>query len=270
MGKLDEAIAPLNRAARDPSLAGESHFLLGASYFEARQYQKAISELRGLENSAHAERVLYILEESNRLLNHETQARDAFRALNRQFPDSAWTHFLLATAYENQQQWDIAIQEYQKALQADPAIPNATFAIGYIYWREQNFDAARDWLQKEAAHGCHALANFYLGEIAQRNQSPPAAERFYRNALQCDSSLAAAHARLGLLLAQLKRYQESIVQLKEAVRLDPGNSSSHYHLATVYRQLGRKTEAEAEYVKVRQLKAAADAGSSPESVEARP
>lgn len=270
MGKPDEAIGPLNRAARDPSLAAEAQFLLGASYFEARQYQKAIARLEGLERSAHAERALYMLEESNRLLNHEAQAREAFRELNRRFPDSAWTHFLMATAYENQQQWDVAIKEYQKALKADPTIPNASFAIGYIYWREQNMDAAREWLGKEAARGCHALSNFYLGEIAQRNQNLTSAERFYRESLRCDSSLADAHARLGILLARLKRYRESIAQLKEAVRLQPANSASHYHLAVVYRELGRKAEADAEYAKVRQLQAAADTGSSQDGVEARP
>jgi tetratricopeptide (TPR) repeat protein len=270
MGKLSQAIAPLKRAAREPSLAAEAHFLLGASYFEVRQYANAIGELKQLQMPAQPERVLYMLEESNRVLGRAAEAQDAFRKLNRQYPDSAWTHFLLATAYENQQQWDIAITEYQNALKADSTIPNANFAIGYIFWRERNFDAAREWLQKEAAHGCHALANLYLGEIAQRSQDVPSAENRYRTALRCDASLADAHSRLGVLLASQKRYQEAIVQLKEAIRLEPANSSSHYHLGSVYRAMGRKAEANAEYAKVRQLQAAADASGSPGSGESRP
>jgi tetratricopeptide (TPR) repeat protein len=270
MGKPSQAIVPLEHAARESALAAEAHFLLGAAYFEIRQYAKTITELKQLRAPTHPERVLYMLEESNRLLGRGPEAQDAFRELNRRYPDSAWTHFLLATAYENQQQWDVAITEYQKALNADPAIPNANFAIGYILWREQNFDAAREWLQKEAAHGCHALANLYLGEIAQRNQNMPSAESLYRAALRCDALLTDAHSRLGILLASQKRYGGAIVQLKEAIRLEPANSSSHYHLGSVYRSMGRKAEANAEYAKVRQLQAAADSGGSPRPGESRP
>jgi tetratricopeptide (TPR) repeat protein len=258
MGKLNDAIAPLSRAARNPSLAGEAHFLLGASYFENRQYQQAISELATLKDSPHAERSLYMLEESNRLLGHVADAREAFRQLNRKFPNSAWMHFLLATAYENQQKWDDAIKEYQKALETDSAIPNASFAIGYLYWREHNFEASRKWLQKEVAHGCHALANFYLGEITRADKDIASAERYYRGALKCDGSLADAHVRLGILLSEQKRYAEAIAQLKEAIQIDPASSSPHYHLAALYRKTGQKAEADAEYFKVRQIQAATE------------
>lgn len=270
MGKLSDATAPLSRAARDPSLAGEAHFLLGASYFEARQYQKAISQLRALKGPAHAEQSLYMLEESNRLLGNTAEAREAFRRLNRQFPNSAWTHFLLATAYENQQQWEEAIKEYQKALEADSAIPNANFAIGYLYWREHNFTAAREWLQKEATHGCHALSNFYLGEITRADRDLASAERFYRSALKCDGSLADAHVRLGTLLSEQKRYEEAIAQMKDAVRVAPASSSPHYHLAALYRKMGRKAEADAEYVKVRQIQAATEQASPQAEGTAKP
>jgi len=259
-GKLAEAIPPLKKAAADPKLSNEAHFLLGADYFESKEYAKAISELSVLPNSVHRERVLYMVEESNRRTGHVQEAKAAFHELITRYPDSAWMHYLLGNAYEDQQQFDKAIQEYTRALQKDPGIPNANFAIGYIYWRQQDTEHARTWLQREASQGCHSLANFYLGEIARTERDLHNAETRYRRALQCDASNAAAHLRLGIVLADEKHYPEAITQLKTAIRLDPNESSGHYHLASVYSQMGRNAEAAVEYAKVRRIQAAKDNG----------
>jgi tetratricopeptide (TPR) repeat protein len=259
-GKLTDAIPPLERASKDESFAPEAHFLLGTDYFESRNYEKAIAELQNLQNSPHAERVLYLLEESNRLSGHTAEARDAFREINRRFPESAWTHFMMASAYESQHEPEKAIDEYRQALQTDPAIPNANFAIGYLYFRQQDSENAREWLLKEAQKGCHSLANFYLGEIARADKEGQKAEALYRRAIECDSSNGDAHLRLGLVLGDQKRYQEAIAQLKEAIRCEPNESSPHYHLASLYRRIGRTEAAEVEYKKVREIQAGKDTG----------
>ena len=259
-GRLNDAVAPLEKAAQDPSLATEARFLLGADYFESKQYEPAISALRGLESSDHAERVLYMVEESNRRAGHIEEARAAFHQLITRYPDSAWTHYLLGTAYEDQQQLDKAVQEYKEALERDPKIPNAAFAIGYLYWRQQDSVNAREWLRKETLHGCHSLAHFYLGEIARTEREWRTAEAAYRQALVCDSANGEAHLRLGIVLGNQKRFAEALRQLKEAARLQPNESSPHYHLASLYRQLGRNAEAESEYKKVHAIQASKDLG----------
>ncbi len=259
-GRLEAAIHPLEQAAQDPALASEARFALGADYFENKQYDSAIRELRGLETADHAERVLYMVEESNRRAGHIEGAKAAFHQLITRYPESAWTHDLMAAAYENQQQPEKAIEEYQRAIQIDPSIPNADFAIGYIYFRQQNNESAREWLQKETARGCHGLANYYLGEIARLERDWKQAEASYRQALGCDSSNSDAHLRLGIVMGDQKRFREAITQLREAVRLAPNESSPHYHLASIYRQIGRTSEAETEYKKVRQIQAAKDNG----------
>jgi tetratricopeptide (TPR) repeat protein len=258
--KLADAITPLESAAQNADLAGEAHFLLGADYFEFRQYDKAVTELKSLQGIAREDRVLYMLEESYRLTGHKAEAREAFRQINSHFPDSGWTHFLLGSAYENQQQPEKAIAEYREAIAKDPEIPNARFAAGYLYWRQQDFEQARMWLEAEAKRGCHALANFYLGEIARGDKEIAKAETFYRRTIACDPSHGDAHLRLGGVLADEKHYREALVELKKAVELEPNQSSPHYHLGALYRQMGRKAEADLEYRKVREIHAASDNG----------
>jgi tetratricopeptide (TPR) repeat protein len=259
-GKLVDALTPLQNAARSPASSAEAHMLLGVDYFESRQYAKAIDELKELQNGPQQDRVLYMLEESYRLTGNKVAARDAFREIDRRFPNSAWTHFLLGSAYESQQQPEKAIAEYREAVDKDPAIPNARFAIGYLYWRQQNAEQARPWLEQEAQRGCHSLAYFYLGEIARGEKDGAKAEGFYRRAIACDSSNADAHLRLGVVLTDQKRYREALVELKKAVSLSPDQATPHYHLGALYRQMGRKAEADSEYKKVREIHAATDNG----------
>ncbi len=259
-GRLREAVVPLKKAAADPALAAEARFLLGADYFEDKDYAAAAGELRKLDPSFRRERVLYMLEESSRRAGHLDDAKAAFHELMTSYGDSAWTHYLLGNAYEDQQQGEKAIEEYKQAFGKDPSIPSAQFAIGYLYWRQQDPENARLWLEKEAAQGCHALANYYLGEMARSDKDLPQAESFYRRSLTCDSANSNAHLRLGMLLEEQKRFAEAAAQLREATRLAPDVSAGHYHLASVYRSLGRQAEAQIEFNKVRQIQAGKDNG----------
>jgi tetratricopeptide (TPR) repeat protein len=253
---LAQAIAPLEKAKADPSLNAEARFLLGAGYFESRKYHQAITELTGLDQGPHAERVLYILEESNRYTGQLEQAKQAFRALNERYPDSAWTHYLMAAAYEGEQRLDDALAEYKQALKKDPSMPNANFAIGYIYWRQQNMEEAGQYLETENRSGCHSLANYFLGEIARGNKDEGKAQSYYRRSITCDPSYADAHLRLGMTLANQKRYTDAIREFKTAIRLKPEESAAHYHLASLYRRLGQAANAKAEYDKLKRIQAA--------------
>lgn len=259
-GKLRQAIVPLRKAATSPEIGKEARFLLGADYFESKEYSAALRELRTLNNTVHRERVLYMTEESNRRTGQLDEAKLAFHELISNYPDSAWTHYLLGNAYEDQQDLDKAIDEYMQAFRKDSSIPSAQFAIGYLYWRQQDMEQARGWLEKEAANGCHALANYYLGEILRAEKDVKQAELLYRRSIGCDSSNSNAHLRLGMLLEGEKRFPEAARQLQEATRLAPEISTGHYHLASVYRSMGRKAEAQTEFAKVRKIQTGKDNG----------
>lgn len=249
-----QAIAAPGRASHDQSLATQVHFLLGVAYFESKNYSKAIAELTGLTvDTTLQQRALYIIEESNRRTGHKQAAEKAFKELIDRYPDSAWVDCLVGNAYEDRKQFGKAIEQYKQALKKNPDIPNLEFAIGYIYWREQETAKAREWLGKQAQTSCSSRANLYLGEIARSAGHLPQAEARYRRAIQCDPSSSKAHLRLGMVLADQKRYPEGIAELKKAIRLNPNGSSAHYHLGQVYNQMGQAAAAKAEYEKVRQI-----------------
>lgn len=263
-GRPDQALAPLQLAAADPKTSDEAKYLLGTCYFELMQHEKAAAVLQGLTNGSRAEHVLYMIEESNRMLGRPAQARDAFRELNRRFPDGAWTHYLLGVAYENQAQLDKAIEEYKAALARDPKLPNAAFAIGYIYWRQRDAESAKTFFEKQLeSQPCHALSIFYLGQIARADQNAASAATHFRRALACDADSPETHLRLGMTLAEMNQDREALEELKRAVALAPDNPTAHYRLALLYKKLGRAEESRTEYATVRRLRS----GKAPEASE---
>lgn len=256
-----EAIPPLQDGlrlrpgnARLLQLLGVCHFLLGVDYFESKNYSKAIAELTGLKvDAALQPHALYMIEESNRRTGHAQAAEKAFKELIARYPDSAWVDCLLGNAYEDKKQFDKAIEQYKQALKKNPDIPNLEFAIGYIYWREQETAKAREWLEKQAQASCSSRANLYLGEIDRASGHLPQAAVHYHRAIQCDPASSKGHLRLGMVLADQKQYTEAIAELKKAIRLNPNSSSAHYHLGQVYSQMGHAAAAKAEYKKVREI-----------------
>lgn len=260
LGRLSAAVDPLRKAAQDPALAGQSHFLLGLDYFESKQYASAINELSEVTSAGSRERVLYMLEESYRRTGRVSEAKATFHDLLTHYPDSAWTHYLIGSAYEDQHEPEKAQEEYKQAAQKDPTLPNIDFTIGYVYFRQGNIMEAQNWLTREVARGCHSLANYYLGEIARGNGELQKAERFYNRALQCDPANVDAHLHLGMLLEAEKRYPLAIIEFQQVIRMQPNAAAAHYHLAAVYRALGRKAASEAEFARVRQIQASTDNG----------
>ncbi len=260
LGRLSAAVDPLRNAAQDPALASEAHFLLGVDYFENKQYHSAITELSGAKATGSRERVLYMLEESYRRTGRINEAKATFHDLFTHYPDSAWTNYLIGAAYEDQHEPEKARQEFEQAARKDPTLPNIDFTIGYVYFRLGNITEAQHWLAREVARGCHSLASYYLGEIARGNGEPQKAERFYNRALHCDPTNMDAHLHLGILLENEKRYLAAIVEFQQAIQMQPNAATAHYHLAAVYRALGRKADSEAEFATVRQIQAASDNG----------
>jgi len=257
-GRPEEAIPSLVKAVADPGLtagaASEAHYLLGAAYFQSGQYKNVAAELRRLEAGVHAERVLFMLEESARLTHDGALARQAFHELNQRFPESPWLHFLMGAAYESQSDNEHAIAEYKAGLAKDARLPNANFAIGYIYWKDRAFADAKPWFTKELdIQPCHALAAYYLADASQALGNKPEALKLYKLSIACNGRNEKAHLGLGILLADMHQDQEAIDELRTAARLDANDATPHYRLALLYRKLGRKADAAAEYQRVQQI-----------------
>ena len=52
-----------------------------------------------------------------------------------------------------------------------------------------------------------------------------------------------AHVGAGKALLQLKRYDEAVAQMEQAIRIAPDQAQPHFHLSQAYRGVGRNEDA---------------------------
>lgn len=72
-------------------------------------------------------------------------------------------------------------------------------------------------------------------------------------AIRLDPNLATAYSSKGVVLNELKRYEDALVAYEQVIRLDPNGALAYYHKSLTLDQLGRKAEAQQAYALARQL-----------------
>lgn len=258
MGRVREALEPLGRAVAHPPSAPRARFLRGTVFFQSGDAESCIREVQRLrDDAALGDQVLFMLVESYRRLGRTRESQSAFEELNRRFPNSAYLHRLMGMAYDAQSDYPKAIEEFKAALRVREDMPEVAFAIGYIYWKQQDFENARTWLMRElAGQACYARAHFYLGEVARDEQNWEEAAGHYRAALKCDPDLVDAYLGLGMACESTGKWDEALGVYQEVAKRWPENAQGHYKLGTALQRAGRTLEAQREFTRARELLAA--------------
>ena len=94
-----------------------------------------------------------------------------------------------------------------------------------------------------------ADTRFAAGQLAESRGSTAAAINQYREAVNRDPKNAAAMYRLGVLLAETKRYGEAVDVWKRYIKVTGESAEAYSNLGFCYELMGRGQEAEAAYLK---------------------
>ncbi len=258
MGRYRRALEPLGRALAHAPSANQARFLRGTIFFQSNELEACVLEIECLRsNPERAEEVLFMLIECYRRLGKANEAQSAFLELNRRYPNSAFLHRLMGVAYDARNDYDKAISEFQAALHVRPEMPEIAFAIGYIYWKQQDYANARIWLEKEiAGQPCYARAHHYLAEIDRIEQKWEDASVRYRKALECDPDLADSYLGLGNLAERDAKWEEALKMYRKLAQLKPGESQPHFKIGLALQRTGKTAEAQEEFATARKLLAA--------------
>ncbi|HLI35391.1 MAG TPA: tetratricopeptide repeat protein [Terriglobia bacterium] len=251
LGRAREAETHLEKSfphLQQPKLQSQVGSDLIALYSQTGEEDKAVDLLRTLErlNPSDPE-VLY-----DAYRTYSDLAAHALAQLIKVAPDSGRMHEILAQTLMNQNDYPGAIEQYRKALQADPRLPGIHFELGQAILASSTDEKAREQAQKEfeaalAANPADADSEYELGEIAWLRSDLHSALEDYSRALAIRPDFAEAQIGLGKVLTAMGQPQKALEHLLDAARLDPQNEMAHYHLAMTYRKLGRAAEAEREW-----------------------
>jgi tetratricopeptide (TPR) repeat protein len=168
--------------------------------------------------------------------------------------ESAEADMLAGEALDEMKDHGAAIQQFRAAVKADPNVPDVHFGLGYLLWSQKQYTEAVTEFQAELANNPnHAQALVHLGDAEMRLQHPEMALPLLLKAAAIDSKLEFAHLDLGVLYSDGGRNADALRELLIAEKLDPGDVSVHYHLGRLYKSMGKREAAKAEFDKAAKI-----------------
>jgi tetratricopeptide (TPR) repeat protein len=197
-------------------------------------------------------------------------------------PSSPAPAMALGTLYARRSRWADAQAQFQSAINLAPSDPQARSALAALYLKqgdtsaaEQVFTDARQQVPDDPAiyrllgdyymtQGNSAAALNEFGALSTRYQKDLQVRKTYiqlliinhrlDDAVQLNDAILASTPQdaeslilRGQIQIQQNHFEESILTLRQALKLDPGSAMGHYQLGVAFQKLGQIQQAEGEW-----------------------
>lgn len=261
--RLNEAIPAFKTAVAETPKDLKARLLLGMSYYGTAQYAEAIPYLEFAVNASPDNLQLHTtLAQSCLWAEKYNCTLEQYKQILLLNPESAQAYMLAGEAEDGLGNTDQAIAQFRAAEKVASNEPDLHFGLGYLLWKQHQFDDAQDEFKLELdANPNHPQALAYLGDIAiKRNDETTAMSYLERATAQPDRAIRLAYVDLGILNAAHNRNDEAEADFQHAIQLDPNEADAHWRLARLYQQMGKKEQANVELAKVNQLHKTKDEG----------
>jgi tetratricopeptide (TPR) repeat protein len=155
---------------------------------------------------------------------------------------------LLGLMLEDSGNFSLALQEYEHAVEHDPAADYALVNMGNLQVRQKKFDEAKEAYRKALAINADdpsALSG--MGNALNGERKLDEAVAAYRQAIEIDSDYQYAYYGLGNALHDQKKFDESTVAYRRVIEIDPKFASAFNGLGNSLYWQGKLDEAMAAY-----------------------
>jgi tetratricopeptide (TPR) repeat protein len=175
------------------------------------------------------------------------------------FPQSAEALSMRGTIALSQDRSDDAYRDFSAAAQLAPKIPDPSFFMALVDYRQSKYDEAEKVLRNAIASGIedsdlHYLLAECLLRVDSANANRALAE--LNQAITLNSNSVSARVLRGSTLLEAGRPQDALVDLKIARDLDPNpqrdTRNTTYLLGRAYMALGKREEAKALFAQLGQ------------------
>ncbi len=139
---------------------------------------------------------------------------------------------------------DLAIRNFEKALEINPDNTEVRLALGAEYLNHGRLDEAQSQFEKVLSRSpTNKDALWFRAALLEQQGHVPEAIEAYQQILQIDPEYAAACQALGRLALKTGNRDAGRKHLLDAAKLDPENASPYIDLANTYLQEGDMTQA---------------------------
>lgn len=251
-----KAIDYLKKASAEDPKDEEAVQLLGMSYFAGGHPAEAIPLLERVQGWVGRANVdsYYILGICHIQTRNYDEARKSFAKMFEVPPDSAAAYLFTARMLLRQEYDPVAEQYAQKAVSLDPKLPLIHFLLGELYmYKSRMPEAISEFQQELAINPAHAPTYYKLADAYSRVQKYDEAQRLLQRSIRLDATSSVPFILMGKVLEKKGEYDLAVLSLKHAVTMEPNNPTTHHLLGQAYRDMGKKEEAESELKLAEQL-----------------
>jgi tetratricopeptide (TPR) repeat protein len=234
--------------------------LLGMSYYGLGEYAAAAPYLKAASDQDPQNLTLLLTLAHSCLLSKQFPCvLDAYHRIVAQNAESAEADMLVGEALDEMKDPVGAQRELRAAIAANPKEPNVHFGLGYLLWTKEQYPEAAEQFRAELDNNPRQLqAMLYLADsyiqLSRIDEARPLLERL----AQENPGSAMAHRDLGIVDAEAGQNDDALREFQKAIALKPADPNTHWRLARLYRTMGRKAEANAEFEKTHSLNKAED------------
>jgi tetratricopeptide (TPR) repeat protein len=256
-GDMAGARADLERAfpkVQEEKLRVETGMELIEIYYGSSDLDKAAAVVSALQQLEPTNiEILYTAHQIYSELADESMLSVAMLA-----PNSARMHQLMAHELARQGDTQGAIRQFREAAKIDPQRPGLRFELAEMLTnsasRADQEEAEQEYKAALAVNPFDEKAECRLGEIAARRSDLKEAFAHYSRAVKLQPNDADAANGLAKTLILMNQPEKAQVLLEHSAQLEPFNAVTRYHLASIYRNLGRMADARRELAEFQKLK----------------
>jgi superkiller protein 3 len=140
--------------------------------------------------------------------------------------------------------YELAIENYQKALAINPNYAMAYNNMGNTYRNLENYNEAIRCFQKAIAIDPNfAWAYNNMGIVYDKLKNYNEAIRRYQKAIDINPNYAKVYYNMGIAYDDLGNYNEAIQRYQTAIAIDPKYAKAYNNMGSVYKALGNYKEA---------------------------
>ncbi len=238
-GNYDRIIEKMNIMLQSTPDTIEAYFYRSLAYCHKSEYKKAINDLhtlqaKGIENPNIFINLALCLE----LDNQHNEAKTILKRLISMHPNSLAGHLALGRYYYQEDNYDNAIEQFEKTLQLVPHLPIAIFYLGLIYQKKELYYEAIKCYQNAIKHN-EVEAEFHnnIGFFYIKRNELVEAKHEFEKALEQKPMLKEALVNLADLMFITGSYEDALRYYQRATKLNPSNGYIYYQLGNCYMKL---------------------------------
>jgi tetratricopeptide (TPR) repeat protein len=235
--------------------------LIGMSHYGLGEYVSAVPYLRqAADHDAQNLPLLLALAHSCLFSKDYPCVLDSYHKMVAQNAESAEADILVGEALDEMKDTAGATQEFRAAVQTNPKEPNVHFGLGYLLWKQVQYQEAAQQFQAELENTPdHTQALLYLADSYIHLNRAKDAEAILEKLVKSDPALSMGRLDMGIIYADRGETEKALTEFKAAEALKSDDVNIHMRLGRLYRSMGKTAEAQSEFNKASNLNKAENA-----------